>query len=288
VRAALKNKTADPQARELALQMRRLMSTLEEAQVAVYAVAGNGPAKAAVSDQNRIIALLPDFEQLDELPSLTGGRTWTDGKIQEALALAIEDARTAYRLGYYPPPQNWDGKYHKIRLICLRRGIRLSAKRGYDADQLQDVEEEDSASSTSRRLAVAIASPFEATGIGLRVSITGEPATPAEMHLQLQIDAADLLLLQQQGSRYCGKLALETVGYTDDGRKELIEGPIGLNWSWSEQERNAALKTGLGVDRTEELGARIKRIRLVVLDRRSLALGSVDILVSEIRKTQTH
>ncbi len=274
---------ADPQAQQLTQQMRRFVATLDEAQVAIYTVGGNGPAKPAISDEDQIVPLLPNLEQLEEFPALTGGRAWDDGDISRAMAQAIEDIRTAYRLGYYPPAQNWDGKYHKIRVTCMQPGIRVNAKKGYVADQLQDLAE-DRESDTDRRLDAAAASAFEATGIGLRVSVAMGHNAAARMHLQIHVYVPDLLLLQQ-GARYCGEVAVEAVAYTDNGRKEMISAPADVAVSWSEQERDAAMKTGLRIDRTVELANDVKKIRLVVLDRRSLALGSVDIPVSETRNT---
>ncbi len=65
----------------------------------------------------------------------------------------------------------------------------------------------------------------------------------------------------------------------------VLHGGQELALDWSEQERDAATKTGLGIDRTLELADDVKKMRLVILDRRSLALGSVDIPIVQTRNT---
>ena len=73
------------------------------------------------------------IDTLDQFAEMTGGRP-DDGKdIGAAVRQAINDARTSYQIGYYPPEKNWDDKYHKLRVTCTRKGVRIQAKTGYYA-----------------------------------------------------------------------------------------------------------------------------------------------------------
>lgn len=72
-------------------------------------------------------------DTLQQLANLTGGRTYSNGETEKAIAQSLEDARGRYRLAYDAPPT--DGKYHKLRMACTRKDVRLEAQRGYFADQ---------------------------------------------------------------------------------------------------------------------------------------------------------
>jgi len=72
-------------------------------------------------------------DTLQELADLTGGRVYSDGEVAKAIAQSLANARAHYQLTYDAPPP--DGKYHKLRVACTRKGVRIEAQRGYFADQ---------------------------------------------------------------------------------------------------------------------------------------------------------
>jgi VWFA-related protein len=70
---------------------------------------------------------------LDTFANLTGGRPDAGKDIGAAVRQAVSDVRTSYQIGYYPPAANWDDKFHKLRITCTRKGVRIQAKTGYYA-----------------------------------------------------------------------------------------------------------------------------------------------------------
>ena len=73
-------------------------------------------------------------DTLRQLADLTGGPKYPDGEVEKAIAHSLEDARTRYQFVYDAPAP--DGKYHKLRVTCTRKGVRVEAQRGYFADRL--------------------------------------------------------------------------------------------------------------------------------------------------------
>ncbi len=72
-------------------------------------------------------------DTLQQLANLTGGQIYSDGEVEKAISQSLEDVRARYQLAYDAPPA--DGKYHKLRVACTRKGVRIQTQRGYFADQ---------------------------------------------------------------------------------------------------------------------------------------------------------
>jgi hypothetical protein len=98
--------------------LRRLATTFNHMGISVYPVQQtasgiDGPGGVGSEDMLRTLA------------SLTGGELRFSGNIDAAMRQAIDDARTAYLLSYTPPPNNWDGKFHRLQLRSVKKGVRL-------------------------------------------------------------------------------------------------------------------------------------------------------------------
>lgn len=65
-------------------------------------------------------------DTLQQLADLTGGRMYIGGEVGKAIAQSLEDARARYQLVYDAPSP--DGKYHKLRVACARKGVRIDRK----------------------------------------------------------------------------------------------------------------------------------------------------------------
>jgi VWFA-related protein len=68
-------------------------------------------------------------DTLQQLADISGGRVYVHGEADEAITQTTQDARGRYQLSYAAP--NPDGKYHKIRVECPRKDVRINAPRGY-------------------------------------------------------------------------------------------------------------------------------------------------------------
>ena len=96
--------------------------------------------------------------------------------------------------------------------------------------------------------------------------------------MPIRVDTADLLLTAQ-GRQYLGRIELTILGYTDEGPRDLVRAaPIDLRLT--EAERDIGLKEGLASSRDLALDAKIRALRVIVVDRRSGAIGSLTIPLS--------
>ena len=60
-----------------------------------------------------------------------------------------------YRIGYFPADNNWDGRYHQLRVTSSRSNVAIQVKPGYDAVKPVDVADD-------RRQAIPDLVPFSA------------------------------------------------------------------------------------------------------------------------------
>ncbi|HKS40649.1 MAG TPA: VWA domain-containing protein [Blastocatellia bacterium] len=74
---------------------------------------------------------------LQTLTSRTGGRIFeaeTFETTRSAFARIADEMRNLYMLGYYPPTNRRDNKYHKIKLEVARKDVQVRARTGYRAE----------------------------------------------------------------------------------------------------------------------------------------------------------
>ena len=75
---------------------------------------------------------------LNSLARPTGGRMFMTGKKQtldEIFKIIEEELRSQYSIGYVPANAAHDGKFHKLDVRVLTRGLRVSSRRGYYAEK---------------------------------------------------------------------------------------------------------------------------------------------------------
>jgi VWFA-related protein len=253
--------------------LQRLTATLDRANVAVYTV--RQPGSLAPGAADGLSSGLASTETLDEFAGLTGGRAYGTVDIPGAIAQAASDARMSYQIAYDPPLEKWDGKYHKIRVTCSRKGVRLQTKQGYYAFAA-DAHEGDQEKAA---IETAISSPFDIPEIGLYARVAPGGQTPGAMNLDMRIDAADVLLARE-GELFTGQLAVSVAGYLADGRAEASP-PGTFAIRLSPEQREQAMKQGFSLERLVNLPATIRKIRVMVYDRASGAIGSLTLPVPD-------
>jgi VWFA-related protein len=269
-----------------ATELRQLTEAFHEARVAVYAVggkplsglvgAGNGGASTGGGVTGHPGGLNLASDLIGGVADVTGGRSYTSGQIEEAIRQAMRDGNFSYRLAYLPPPENWDGKMHKIALTSSRAGVRLLSPRWYLADTLEDIARE------RRPLIpdIAITSPVDQSGI--TVSVSSSRPVRGAIPLKIHVDAADVLLLPRNG-RYSGLLALQAICYTPDQRRQACTEAETARLDLTEQQYQTALRDGLRFPVDVPAGEALSRIRAIVHDLNSGATGSATLLLNEDR-----
>ena len=265
--------------------LQRLTATLDRADVAVYTVrqpeslrpgaqsdaaaASSAAASPGASDGPGITMSTEDT--LEQFAQLTGGHAFMTPDIRGAIALAASDARMSYLISYEPSLGNWDGKYRKIRVTCARKGVKLETKQGYYAfANLAAPGDREKAA-----LETATASAFNATEIGLCARLTEHDTKPPTVDLAIRVDAGDVSFVQA-GDTATGRLAVSVVGYLKDGRLETFPAEE-VAPKLTAGEREKALREGIAVERRLILSEGVERLRVLVYDRGSGALGSLAI-----------
>jgi len=259
--------------------LQRLTATLDRANVAVYTLRLRGSLAPAAADSltpaGSLGAGLASAETLDEFAGLTGGRAYETLDIARAIAQAASDARMSYLIAYDPPLDKWDGKYHKIRIACSRKGVRLQTKQGYYAFAA-DAHPGDQETAALETMA---SSPFDIPEIGIYGRLIPTRKTPGEVSLEVRIDAADVQLARQ-GDVSTGQLAVSVAAYQADGKAELAS-PGTLSIRLSPEQREQAMKQGFPLVRVVTAPPTVRKLRVMVYDRASGAIGSLTLPVPD-------
>lgn len=185
-----------PGEQDLWPEIDRAARALNSANLAVYPVDARGlmspldyaPQQASISREMQL-ADRSGFAAMDSLAERTGGEAfYNDNDLARAFRRAAGDSRVAYRLGYQPSHDEWNGKFREIRIGVARPGVRLRYRRGYFAQPDAPADEW----YRSGVLGAALWSPVDATGVGL--TVRPFPAAPETLDLDIRIDARDVSL----------------------------------------------------------------------------------------------
>jgi VWFA-related protein len=248
--------------------LKRLSLALNRIGVAIYPVQQVPPGMAMEGTPEARTSGIGSEDTLQQFADLTGGTMKAGSDIGNAVRQAMNDVRTSYFLGYYPPQENWDGKFHKLRLSCARKGVKLQAKTGYYAW-------EETGSSEQDAFEDAMVSSFDAAEIGVRGLVSSDGANAKTKRFDFRIDGSDVRM-GQQGDRYTGHLALELAAFTNDG-KTAASKVVPLDLNLTGEEHAKALKEGIAFPEEVNLENNIQKVRLMVFDRETHAVGSLTI-----------
>ena len=208
-------------------------------------------------------------ETLDNFARMTGGRMDRGKDIGATVTQAMKDVQSSYLLAYYPAAQNWDNKFHKLRITCKRKGVHLQTKTGYYAWA------DPPGARAQQAFNTASAMNFDAAEIGLRATISRVAADSNLARVELNIDARDLALVPD-GSEYSGELRLSVVHYLDAGGAQRSPiTPFALHYT--EDQRDKALQDGIELTQDISIAPGEKLLRVIVFDRGSNAVGSVSL-----------
>jgi VWFA-related protein len=208
-------------------------------------------------------------ETLDQFAGITAGRAYPSGETKSAIPDALQALHLSYNIAYQPAPKSWDGKYHKVKVSCARKGIQLQFEQGHIASAPVD--------ETASLMQVAATRISDLSAIGLHATVT-PGASPHTVRIQLRIDPSNLTIVQQNG-RYAGQLAVLYAGLTAEGAKQLAK-PANLTLDWTTQQYDSVAKDGIPV--AEDLAAPegVRQVRIVIVDTRSNLVGSLTVPVS--------
>ncbi len=244
---------------ECALYVPHLAVTLDNMGVAVHPVSYG--------------VLQPDVTlAMEDMAGLTGGRTFYREDLDKVMAQLGEMAAGSYLLLMAPPADNWDNKFHRLRVQCERRGTKIVAKQRYYAYPSQGQVPALEFAAMSALLKI----PADAVEIALRGS-TAPGSKPGTAMVRVRIDPMDLFTLDDAGYAV-GQVSVMYAQY--DGRNLLgATQPMTFNLRLPRQQFLDAAKEGLPFDQEVAVDPRAKSLRFVMYDRGSRFLGSVTLPV---------
>jgi VWFA-related protein len=181
---ALTNPTANFQS-----AIRAAEQTLTNADIAVYPIDTRGilSDQASISsDTNEISSPDPTARQtMISIADRTGGKAFYNTEdFAAAIRQAIDDSQVSYELGYYPSETKWDGSFRSIKVEVRVPDARVRARKGYFATPEPAITPE----TRHSEIATAAESPFDATGIGVKVQVlSADTAESGERTLKLRI-----------------------------------------------------------------------------------------------------
>jgi VWFA-related protein len=239
--------------------VRRMAEKFEEGQIAIYTVqqSTHGAAEDLVTYGG---------QTLDMFANLTGGRVYRTDESGTAIKQAMADSHGNYRIAYESDALNGNGKHHKIKVTCTRKGVRLQTEQEFYSLAVPP-----SAEDFERAvLEAAAASPLDATEIGLRGSLAREPGANSA-HFELRIAPEDLLLRQAQG-RSVGKVSVNISTYDAEDKATALPPKT--------VEIDLAAGDGILVQQDVPMNAAVRKVRAVVVDKELRAAGSITIPIA--------
>jgi VWFA-related protein len=254
--------------------LRELSSTFARYNAAIYPVMQVPPGMAMLGSEEAQYSGMGSKETLSQFAELTGGRSKGEIDIAVVVRQAISDNGASYQIGYRPPESNWDGKFHKIKVTCVRKGVKVQSKTGYYAEGQKP--------ETLETIDALIKGAGDSSEIGVTVRATPDAANPGRVRLDAHIDARDIGLLRD-GDRYVGGLRIAIAAYDQSGQGQAGK-VVAIDLKLTAAERDEVLKNGLPYTREVMLGAPVKEVRLVVADAVLGAAGSVTMPAEKLRQ----
>jgi VWFA-related protein len=213
--------------------------------------------------------LNPDTNRdLEQMALLTGGHAYFREDVRAVLKQVSRSAANTYSIAYDPSAENWDSKWHAIRITCERAGVKLQVRtRYYALPDARPVAERMKAA-----LMAAYQSPSDVAEIGLRTKIAPIGDKPG-VHLEIRINPSDILI-REQGGKFTGAVYLLV---SDRG----ASGPLGepslgnFPFELTAAQHDAVLKDGVPLSQDHPTTDAVQQVRIIVLDQNTNAVGSL-------------
>lgn len=208
------------------------------------------------------------------------------------LERVFEDQSGYYLIGYRPAEATFDRRFHTIQARIKRGGFTVRTRGGFFGVS----EEESRASRPTDRLVRALASPFGANDIGVRVAtyFANDPARGSFLRVFLTIDAKALTFAAEPDGTHVAKLDLSSVLFGENGsvagrqdqtatlrlrgkpyERALHEG-VNYGFDWPLKQTGAfQFRVALRDTASRKIGAAGQLIHVPKLDQGELALSDI-------------
>jgi VWFA-related protein len=272
-------------------------------------LAGSGAPEVATgafgslnAQQGLITDIRVSQDTLRTLAEETGGFAAVNtNDLNSAFARIVDANSRYYVLGYYPPTQARDGRFHRIEVRVRRPGLRVSARRGYAAPRGRTAAErkrdEDTrrarearrgaVNNTSQELRDALNSPLQQSGLAF--SVQAAPfklnQNEAAVALAIELDGDDLQFAPKDGL-FANNIELSFFGINQDGRAQRTT-RTELNLTLRPESLQRVTSGGLRINPRMTLEPGRYQLRVGIRDSNA-RVGTVfyDLVVPDFRKEQ--
>jgi VWFA-related protein len=219
-----------------------------------------------------------NFDTMIELADRTGGRAfYNSNDIENSVRQAVDDSRDSYVLDFYPTDTLWDGAFHTLKVEVNRPGVEVRFRKGYFA--IPDASTDPLR--TEQMMQDAMASPFQDTDLGLKVEAhPGTASGTRQINVRILIDARRLNL-KQSGEQWTDDLQIIWLQFAADGKPASAR-TQSLTLSLSAEEYSKSHDGDAQITREFALKNEAVKLRIVVRDIASGAIGSVDIPLAKV------
>ena len=203
---------------------------------------------------------------MDQMALMTGGHFYARQDVKTVMDQVAQAAAGSYTVFYDPGAENWNNKWHRVKVTCERKGVKLQFTDRYYAvtDTRPPLER------TKAVLMQAFQRPTDFAEIGLRTKISPLQGKPG-VHLEIRIDPSDLFL-RQQGGKYAGALYClisDRTGSAPAGEPSVLD----LKPELTADQYKMVMKDGLPLEQDHPTSA--PQVRVIVLDQNTNQVGSV-------------
>jgi VWFA-related protein len=222
----------------VAERLRRLTDLANRTAVVFYAVdvrglvytgftaadntAGRTPAAVDRLLDAREGELLDTRSGLEYLARQTGGFLLKENNdIPGLIKRVVEDQKGYYLIGYRPEGTTLDRRFHQIKVKVKRPDLTVRSRSGFYG--IGNEERRALPSTRNQQLSAALASPFAAAGVDLRLAtfFTNTAEDGSFMRSLMYIDGRDLTFTKQPDGMY--QTTLDVIGVSFDGSGRLID-----------------------------------------------------------------
>ena len=264
-------------------EINRATRALNDANVALYTVDARGllPAFTMVAGKPAITTLSMVQGTQDILQSVsegTGGRAFLNNNdIHGAVRRAADDARMTYVLGYYPTNDAWDGRFHQVAVKVSRPGLDVRHRKGYFAVATQA----QASAQRAAALQAATKSPINASGLAMTLRIDPVEGKSAEYRLTVRVDGS-AMTLEPRGDELHGAIDVIVAQIRSDGSGNRdFDHTASIRVPGKRLDQ--FLRDGVSISHTLTTTPDLERLRVVVRDVRTGAVGAVSVSKEQLQ-----
>lgn len=205
------------------------------------------------------------------IAKVTGGEAfYNTNDIKGAVRKAADDAEVTYTLGFYATSSESDTRFHELKVSVDRKGAEVRTRTGYQPrGETQTSEKE-----RTELIRDALWSPIEASAIGLAARVE---KSDSSWKVTLGVTPSDVQLDQKDG-KWTGAVDYVLAQRSADGHF-LNREPKAVALNLDKAQYTTMLTTGLTFSNTIQIDLKAMQLRIVLLDRVSGKVGSVNIPV---------